>query len=153
MNNTLKLIVISLMAFVFGLGVNNFAMSDVPSKIAVVDVAAVVSKSTQVKNLKMEQEKKVKNLADFVAKARKEVAAESNVTKKQELEAKYNKELKTRKTALDKEFNQKLAGIDKNISAIIKKEAESKGYDVVLAKGVVLYGGTDITSAISKAVK
>ena len=32
-------------------------------------------------------------------------------------------------------------------------ELKTKGYEIVLAKGVVLYGGSDITSSISKLVK
>ncbi len=38
MNNKIKLLVVGVSTFVIGLSVNNFAMSDVPSKIAVVDV-------------------------------------------------------------------------------------------------------------------
>ena len=35
----------------------------------------------------------------------------------------------------------------------LAEQAKAGNYDVVLAKGVVLYGGTDITEAVKKAVK
>ena len=41
----------------------------------------------------------------------------------------------------------------KNIATTIDKEAKSQGYDIVLAKGAVLSGGTDITDSITKLVK
>ena len=74
-------------------------MSDVPSKIAVVDVQEVVNSSSQVQALKKEQQAKMKEVVSFVEKARKEVAATTDVKKKQALEEKYNKELNTKKNS------------------------------------------------------
>ena len=148
-----KLSLAVLAAFVIGFASNNFAFSDGANKIAVVDVQQVVGASAQVKALKKEQETKVKDLQKFIEKARKDVAATSDVKKKQSLEEKYNKELKTKQEAIGKNYNEKLSAIDKSISTQISNYAKMQGYDVVLAKGVVLYGGDDITEAISKAVK
>jgi Skp family chaperone for outer membrane proteins len=128
-------------------------MSDVTNKIAVVDVPQVVNASSQVQALKKEQETKAKELVTFVEKARKDVAATTDAKKKQTLEDKYNKELQTKKEAMDKNYATKLEAIDKSISNQIANQARLGGYDVVLAKGVVLYGGTDITDAVKKAVK
>ena len=69
------------------------------------------------------------------------------------MEDKYNKELNSKKAAMDKNYASKLESIDKNISAKINEQAKAGNYDIVLAKGVVLYGGTDITDAVKKAVK
>ena len=55
MSKKIKFLVVGLSTFVIGLTLGNFAMSDVPSKIAVVDVASVVASSSQVKALKKEQ--------------------------------------------------------------------------------------------------
>lgn len=153
MNNKLKFFAVAVSAFVIGISVNNFAMSDVPSKIAVVDVPQVVAASSQVKALKKEQEAKAKELVAFVEKARKDVAATTDVKKKQALEEKYNKELNSKKVAMDKNYASKLKTIDNTISSKITEQAKTGGYDLVLAKGVVLYGGTDITDAVKKAVK
>ena len=139
-------------AFLAGFSVNNFAVSDVPSKIAVVDVQEVVASSLQVKNLKQEQEAKVKEMLSFVEKARKEVASVNDVNKKQTLEEKYSKEFADKKLANEKEYSKKLADIDKSISEQIAIQAKSQNYDVVLAKGVVLYGGEDITENVKNSL-
>lgn len=153
MNNKIKILAVGLLTFASGIAFSNFAMSDVPSKIAVVDVQEVVKSSSQVQALKKEQQAKMKEVVSFVEKARKEVAATTDVKKKQALEEKYNKELNTKKTAMDKNYADKLTAIDSTISKQIEAQAKAGGYDIVLAKGVVLYGGSDITDAVKKAVK
>ena len=65
----------------------------------------------------------------------------------------FNKELNSKKEAMDKNYTAKLTAIDNAISAKVAEQAKAGNYDVVLAKGVVLYGGTDITEAVKKAVK
>ena len=40
-----------------------------------------------------------------------------------------------------------------SISSTIAAQAKAKGYDIVLAKSTVLYGGEDITAEIAKIVK
>ena len=91
MKQGIKYFALGLSAFIIGMSVNNYAISNVPSKIAVVDVQKVVASSSQVKALKAEREVKVKELTTFVTNARASVAKETNATKKKELENKYNK--------------------------------------------------------------
>ena len=153
MNNKLKFLFVGISAFVIGLSLKNIAVSDVTSKIATVDVADVVNSSGQVQALKKEQQAKAKEIMTFVEKARKDVASTTDTKKKQALEDKYNKEFSNKKQAMDKNYATKLEAIDKSISAQIASQAKLGGYDIVLAKGVVLYGGTDITDAVKKAVK
>ena len=153
MNKKIKFLVVGLSTFVIGLALGNFAMSDVPSKIAVVDVTSVVGASSQFKALKKDHEAKTKEIVVFIEKARKDVAATTDVKKKQALEEKYNKELAAKKAAMDKNYATKLSAIDDSISKQIEAQAKAGGYDIVLAKGAVLYGGSDITEAVKKAVK
>lgn len=153
MNKSVKYVALGLAAFVIGMSVNNFAVSNVPSKIAVVDVQKVVASSAQVKALKADREAKIKDLANFVTTARANVAKETNAAKKKTLEDKYNKELNSKRDAIQKDYAKKLAAIDKSISSVINQKAKAANYDIVLAKGVVLYGGTDITAEIAKSVK
>ncbi len=153
MKNSGKFLLVGALTFVAGVTFGNFAMSDVPSKIAVVDVPQVVNSSAQVQALKKEQQAKTKEILAFVEKARKEVAATTDVKKKQALEEKYSKELNNKRVAMEKNYASKLSAIDTTISAKISEQAKAGGYDIVLAKGVVLYGGTDITESIKKAVK
>ena len=155
MKNSLKFLTISLVAFAIGLAAGNYAISDVPSnfKVAVVDVQKVVASSSQVKALKDEQKKKGQELAKFIETAKTNLDKEKDAKKKKTLEEKYNKEFQAKREAIAKNYETKLLAIDKNISSVIDKNAQANGYNLVLAKGVVLSGGTDITDAISKEVK
>ena len=69
MNKGVKYFALGLTAFIIGMSVNNYAISNVPSKIAVVDVQKVVASSAQVKALKADREAKIKDLANFVSDA------------------------------------------------------------------------------------
>ena len=66
---------------------------------------------------------------------------------------KYEKELSAKREANAKVYKTKLEAIDKTISATINNYAKTNGYDLVIVKGAVLYGGDDITEAVSKVVK
>ena len=155
MKNSLKFLTVSIVAFAIGLAAGNYAISDVPSnfKVAVVDVQKVVASSSQVKALKDEQKKKGQELAKFIETAKTNLDKEKDAKKKKALEEKYNKEFHAKRDAIAKNYETKLLAIDKNISSVIDKNAKANGYNLVLAKGVVLSGGTDITDAISKEVK
>ncbi len=150
-----KLILTGICALTIGLAINNFAVSDaLPNyKIATVDVQKVVGSSKAVNNLKAEHKKQIEDLTKFVVTAKTNLDKETDVNKRKSLETKYNKQLNDKKEAIDKNYAKKLAEIDKDISTVIQKEAKAKGFDIVLAKGIVLYGGEDITNEITKAVK
>ena len=121
--------------------------------VAVVDVPQVVTSSAQVQALKNEQQAKAEELVKFIENARKDVASITDSSKKKAAEEKYSKELQTKKEKIELEYASKLKAIDASISKQIETQAKAQGYDVVLSKGVVLYGGRDITSEIVKVVK
>ena len=73
MDNKFRFLAVVVAAFIVGFSVNNFAMSDVPSKIAVVDVGQVVASSSQVQALRKEQQAKAKELVAFVEKQEKKL--------------------------------------------------------------------------------
>lgn len=133
-------------------GATTMAMADV-KKIAVVDVQTVVNKSAQVQALKKEQELKKQETIKFINNARADVNKQTDPKKKEELTKKYDKELAAKREANAKAYKTKLQAIDKSISDTINAQAKAMGYDMVLTKGVVLYGGDDITEAVSKVVK
>ena len=66
---------------------------------------------------------------------------------------KYNTEFAKKKTEIAKNYQTKLQAIDKSITDTIAAQAKAKGYTMVISKGVVVYGGDDITAEIQKAVK
>lgn len=140
-------------AFALGLGLNNLAISNVPSKIAVADVNKIVSQSSQVMALKKEQQLKMEELQKWLVNASKDVEKQSTKEGKEKLVKKYDGEFQKKQQAIQKNYTAKLQSIDKEISAVIAQEAKAKGYDIVIAKNVVLYGGDDITQSIAKLVK
>lgn len=158
MKNNIKFLTVALIAFAVGMTVNNYAVSDTlgtPAnfKVAVVDVQKVVASSSQVKALKEEQKKKGQEVAKFIENAKAALDKEKDANKKKTLEAKYNKEFQAKREAIAKNYETKLLAIDKNITAAIDTNAKANGYDLVLVKGAVLSGGTDITEEVAKAVK
>ncbi len=121
--------------------------------VAIVDVPQVVNASGQVQALKKEQQAKADEIIKFVEKARKDVASITDASKKKAAEEKYNKELVAKKQKMDSEYAEKLKALDTSISQQINEKAKADGYDLVLSKGIVLYGGKDITAEIIKVVK
>lgn len=149
-----KVLLALAIAFIMGLSVN-YAFSEVPVdfKIAVIDVQKLVLSSSQIKSLKTEQDSKNQEIIKFVKNARADVAKTKDNTKKKALENKYNTQLRAMKKSMDDSYKKKLNEIDAAITKVIQKTAQDEGYNVVLAKGAVLYGGTDITSEIQKVIK
>ncbi len=155
MKKQITTLTIAIAAFAIGLGFNNFAMSDIPAnyKVAVVDINAVVSKSAQVQALKKEQQTKMKELQKWLETVRADVQKQSTQEGKDKLIKKYDAEFAKKQEAIKKNYATKLQAIDKSISETIATEAKAKNYNLVLSKGMVLYGGDDITASISKVVK
>lgn len=127
--------------------------SAMAQNIAIVDVPQVVNASKQVQSLKKEQQNKADEIVKFIEKARKDVASITDANKKKAAEEKYTKELQTKKEKMDKDYAEKLKAIDASISKQIEAQAKAQGYDVVLSKGIVLFGGKDITADVIKVVK
>ena len=130
----------------------NLAQADV-KKVAVVDVQKIVNKSAQVQVLKKEQQAKQKEMAQFIKKAGEDIKKQPDEKQRKALAKKYDTELKAKREANAKTYKTKLETADKNITNTIIQQAKAQGYDLVLTKGVVLYGGDDITESILKVVK
>ena len=116
-------------------------------------LAAIVSNSSQIKQLKQEHSKKMAELDKIIVNARGEIANEKDPAKVLLLEDKYMKEFNTKKESLEKDYNTRLSAIEKNIKNEITKKAEKDSYDYVFAKSVVLYGGKDITGELLNSIK
>ena len=82
-----------------------------------------------------------------------DVAKQKTDEGKQKLTNKYNGEFAKKKEAIAKDYASRLQVVEKSISDTIEQQAKLKGYDMVLPKGMVLYGGDDITADVAKAVK
>lgn len=123
------------------------------SNIAVVDVQSIVNSSAQVKALKEAQTKKVQELNLWLQNAQNEVNAEQDKERQQALLQKYNAEFALKRRDIALQYQQELQIVSNNISQTIAEEAVKKGYSMVVAKNLVIYGGLDITEDIAKIVK
>lgn len=141
------------MAFALGYSINNIAISDTAPKIAVVDVQTLIQNSSQVKQLKADQGKKIIEMQNTIKKAQAEIAKETDKAKINALEEKYRNQINDQKVALDKEYNDKLTQIDTEIRTSVIEKAKSLNYSLVLPKSMVFYGGEDITDVIAKGIK
>ena len=134
---------------ILALSTSVFAAED----IAVVDLQQLVANSSQVKQLKQEHSKKINELDKIIVNARGEISNEKDPAKVLLIEDRYMKEFNTKKEALEREYNNKLALIEKNIKSEITKKANKDGYKYVFAKSVVLHGGKDITNELVGTIK
>ena len=122
-------------------------------KIAVVDLQQLVNNSSQVKQLKQEHSKKIDELDKIIVNARGEISNEKDPAKILLIEDRYMKEFNTKKEMLERDYNNRLSSIEKNIKGEITKKAQKDGYDYVFAKSVVLHGGKDITNELVGSIK
>lgn len=121
--------------------------------VAVVDVQAIVNVSSEVRALREDQAIKTQELHQWLQNAQNEVNTEQDKVRKQALLQKYNAEFILRKREIAVNYQEKLKVVCANIEHTIAEEAKAKGYQLVLAKQVTIYGGTDITEDIAKIVK
>ena len=129
----------------------SIAMAD--TKVAVIDVQAVVAKSAQVQALKKEQQQKMEELQKWLKTVRADVEKQTTDEGKAKLVKKYDAEYAKKQTEIRNNYAAKLKTIDKSINETIAAQAKAKGYDMVIAKGVVVFGGDDITADVLKVVK
>ena len=137
-----------LTALILGTGA---AMAE--QNIAVVDVQAVVAKSAQVQALKKEQQTKIQDLEKWLKTAQADVEKQKTQEGKDKLLKKYNAEFAKKKEAIAKDYQARLQAVDKSITESISATAKAKGYNMVISKGVVVFGGDDITADVQKVVK
>ena len=134
------------------LGITNAAMAD--TRIAVVDVQAIVASSSQVQALKKEQQTKLQELDKWLKKVKEDVDKQQTKEGKEKLLKKYDGEFLKKQNYIKSNYAKKLQAIDVNITQAIANEAKAKGYNLVLSKqGQVLYSSDDLTANIQKAVK
>ena len=124
----------------FGSSVASAAASE--SAIGVVDYQVLVSQYPKLEQLNSEMEK-AKN------EARAEFDSKSQNMNDQQKEE-YYRQLQERLQVKFKELDEALR---KDIDEVIKKVADKKGLKVVVEKATVVYGGTDITDEVAKALQ
>ena len=123
------------------------------NNIAVVDIQAIVNSSAQVKALREAQVTKVNELNSWLQNAQNEVNAEQDKERQQALLQKYNAEFALKRRDISLQYQQELKAVSDNISQTVANEAKKKGFSMVIAKNIVVFGGEDITEEIAKIIK
>ena len=145
-----KPVLVVLVAFGLGFGLCRFCCS---ARIATIDVARIAAGSSALAELNQKQQADMMELQKWVKEAQAEVKKQKSKQQRDELAKKFDEELMQKQQALQKEYGAALKNIDTEVSNIIKKKANSKGYNVVLTKDSVVVGGTEITDDILELVK
>lgn len=153
MRNNIWFVVACVLVFCVGYNLNDVAISFPRYKVAVIDIPEVMSKSTELQELKRAQDKDMEELNILVSKAQNELINEQNRTKFIQKEAEYRKQIETKKKDIDKKYATKLVKINDNIKNVIAKEAKKANYNLVLPTGMVISGGEDITESVVKNIK
>ncbi len=122
-------------------------------KIAVVDVMSIINNSQDVATLRQNHAVRSQELSQWLQLAQAEVNNQTDAQTKQNLFQKYNAEFAQRRNLVNQMYQQELATVDQNISKTIIDEANKLGYNMVLAKNVVVCGGDDITDEVRKLIK
>lgn len=124
----------------FGSSVASAAASE--SAIGVVNYQVLVSQSPRLEQVRDDMQKAISD-------TRMEFDAKSKNMNDEEKE-RYYKQLQERLGNKEKELMDPLL---EEINATIKKIADKKGLKVVVDKSTVVYGGTDITEEVAKALQ
>ena len=124
----------------FGSSVASAAASE--SAIGVVNYQVLVSQSPRLNQVREDMQKAISD-------TRMEFDAKSRDMNDEEKE-RYYKQLQERLGNKEKELMDPLLD---EINATIKKVADKKGLKVVVDKSTVVYGGTDITDEVAKALQ
>lgn len=154
MKKTLLTLTLCSFAFGLGFGLNNVAFSDVAtSKIAYVNVGKLLSASKTLAAAEAEREKQTNDMLKWYDKASADIQKQQTEAGKQSLINKYEAQLTQKKKAIKDNYAKKVNAIDKQLDTAISQKAKAMGYDLVLRKDSVLFGGVDITSQILPSVK
>ncbi len=118
-------------------------------KIGIVDVQMLVNRTPSVLALREEQQQQNIALQQWVNSVNAQIAQELNQANRNYMTQQYQLELNQRQQMLQVEYAQKVQSIDAELSKLIADVAQKEGCDYVFAKGIVVFGGTDITEKVT----
>ena len=121
-------------------------------KIATVDIQKIIENSTQVKTINKEQETKIQELEKWVETVKADIEKQKTQEGKEKLFVKYRDSYISKKNDIIKQGQTKMQAFMDKVSDTIDAEAKAKGYDMIITKGVVVYGGEDITQDVQNAL-
>ena len=149
-----KEIVIAIVAFICGFLLKAWGTSSASvCNAAIVDVQRLIDNTAEVQKLQQEFSVKQQELQTWIQESQDKIQKYKAGKARDKLVEEFEQEFAQKQQDMQQEYAQKLNTIDKKVTKLIKKEAKSEGYGIVLAKNSVLSGGTDITEDIISLVK
>lgn len=123
------------------------------AKIAIVDVQALVNQTPSVIALRNEQQANANVIQNWVAGVNNQLSQIADPNQRAAMTQQYQIELNKREQILQSQYVQKVQAIDAELSKLVSDVATEKKLDYVFAKGMVVFGGTDITADVAKLLK
>ena len=154
MKKNLLALAICFFAFGLGFGFNNLAFSDGNDiKIGYVNVDQLLSASKSLKAAEEQRAKQTNEMLKWYDTASADIQKQTTDDGRKKLVKKYEEQLTQKKKTIRETYAKKVAEIDKQLSSSINQKASAMGYNLVLKKDSVLFGGEDITAQILPLVK
>ena len=154
MKRNILTIALCILAFSLGIGINNFAFSDInTAKVAYVDVNKLVAASKTIKSAQATREKDTAQMLQWYDKASAEIQKQETGEKRKELIKKYEAQLTQKKKSIKQAYANVLNKADKQMEEAISKKASELGYSLVFRRDALIVGGDDITSQVLPLVK
>lgn len=125
---------------------------DVP-QIAVVNINEVITKSPMYIEASKENEKKMKELSDWVDQVNQKIEAEKDPEKHNQLADQYINLTKDKEAFVRQEYERKINDISIAITTLIDKVAKEQGCYIVLPTTSTISGGKDITYEVLKVLR
>ena len=135
------------------LALGGMLSANAEQKIATIDIQKIIDSSAQIQALNKEQEVKIQELEKWVESVKKDIEKQQTQENKEKLFKKYRDTYLTKKADIIKTSQTKVQAFMNEVSSAIESTAKAKGYDMIIAKGVVIYGGDDITEDVQNALK
>ncbi len=153
-----SLLVLALCSFSFGLGfgLNSIAFSDTATadkKVGYVNVDKVLSASKALKSAEDQKVKSTTEMLKWYDTASADIQKQTSPDARKALIKKYEAQLTQKKKTIKDTYAKKVSEIDNQLNDAITKKSKELGYDLVLRKDSVLFGGEDITASILPLVK
>lgn len=120
------------------------------AKIAIIDVQALVNQTPSVLALRSQQQQNASIIQNWINNVNNQLSQITDQNTRQATAQQYQIELNKRQQMLQNEYALKIQAIDAELSKLVSDVANEKKLDYVFAKGTVVFGGTDITSDVTK---
>lgn len=128
------------------------AGSAIAQTIGTVDADKIIGNYSRAQDVEADLKVKEAEIQKFIAEAQKKIKAASTPVEKSNLEKELSEEFRLKQTEYRQMQLQESKKINDDIISAIEKVAKDSSIDLVLAKGAVFIGGSDITDEVLKAL-